>query len=219
MSTVPHTIPETFMTSLAPATCTSDANAGPGRPAGPLEATGDLYARARSGDRSALDDLLGQYGHSLHRFAHARLSPQARGVTDTCDLVQDAVIGVWRHLEHFEFRHQGALLAYLRQAVRNRIVDATRRAARRPASAELSESLADPGRSPLDHVIGVENRRRYRAALAGLKRRDRWAIVLRLEHRLTYEELAVRLAMASPNAARVAFMRAMQRLATLMPES
>jgi RNA polymerase sigma factor (sigma-70 family) len=190
----------------------------PGRPASALEATGDLYTRARAGDRHAWDDLIGRYDGMLRRYARGRLPASARELTDTSDVVQDAVIGVWRRLDQFEFRHQGALSAYLRQAVQNRIIDATRRAARRPVALELSDGHADPGESPLERAIGIDNHRRYRAALARLTRRDRCAIVLRLEHRLAYDELATRLGMPSPNAARVALVRALQRLAAVMTD-
>ena len=46
----------------------------------------------------------------------------------------------------FEHRHQGALQAYLRQAVINRIRDQVRRHARRPVAVELKMSMRTPGR-------------------------------------------------------------------------
>lgn len=184
-----------------------------------LEATADSCLRAREGDRSAWEDLLARYGGTLARFAHGRLPAHARGMTDTCDIVQDAVIRVVGRLDGFEFRHRGALLAYMRQAVRNRIIDLARKAARQPVAVSLADEHVDQGQSPLEQAIGFENAERYRGALARLGTRDRDTIVLRLEQRLSYDEVAAQLEMPSANAARTASMRALRRLASLMAGS
>src|ERR1700693_4175652 len=101
------------------------------------EASVDLLAKAQSGDEEALNQLLARYLPRLRRWASGRLPSAARTMLDTGDLVQDAVIRALRHLETLEIRSDGALQAYLRQAVNNRIIDLYRRAARRPAREEL----------------------------------------------------------------------------------
>ena len=58
--------------------------------------------------------------------------------------------------------------------------------------------------------------RRYEAALARLRPDDREAIVARLELQYSYDELAVALGKPTANAARVAVLRAMSRLADQM---
>src|SRR6476646_5292491 len=87
--------------------------------AGPLdaEATVDLLNRVKQGDEDALGRLLERCIPALRRWAHGRMPRSARGMLDTSDLVQDAVLGAMRRLDTFEPRHQGALQAYLRQAV------------------------------------------------------------------------------------------------------
>lgn len=177
------------------------------------ETTVELLALAKAGDREALDRLLTRCLPALRRWAHGRLPQHARGMFDTADLVQEAAIGAMRRLEAFEPRHQGALQAYLRQAVMNRIRDVMREHARRPQQVSVADSLPGEATSPLEAVIGVENTERYETALARLKAADREAIIGRLELQYSYDELAVALGKPSPDAARVAVMRAMKRLA------
>jgi RNA polymerase sigma-70 factor (ECF subfamily) len=135
---------------------------------------------------------------------------------DTGDLVQDAVINALRHLNTFEIRTEGALQAYLRRAVNNRITDLYRRAARRPARQEIPEDLAAGQTSPLEAAIGAEAVERYERALASLTDAERQAIVLRVELGLSYEEIAAQLEKPSVDAARMAVTRAIARLAAEM---
>jgi RNA polymerase sigma-70 factor (ECF subfamily) len=183
--------------------------------AGPLapETTVELLALAKGGDHEALDRLLARCLPALRRWAHGRLPQHARGMLDTADLVQDAAIGAMRRIEAFEPRHQGALQAYLRQAVMNHIRDVMRQHVRRPQPVGLTDTLPDEATSPLEAAIGIENTERYEAALETLKPADREAIIGRLELQYSYDELAIALGKPSPDAARVAVMRAMKRLA------
>lgn len=180
------------------------------------EVTLDLLDRVKGGDHQALDALLERCIPPLQRWAHGRLPAMARGMEDTADLVQNTVISALRHLHAFEARHQGALQAYLRQAVMNRIRDAVRQRQRRGIPTELPEQIMDDGTSPLDRAIGAENVARYEAALQRLHPADREAIINRLELQLNYDELAVALDKATPDAARMAVMRAMKKLAEEM---
>jgi len=175
------------------------------------ESTIDLVARAKTGDRAALDALCARCLPALRRWARGRLPRHARGLLDTGDLVQETVLHALPRLAEFEPRHQGALQAYLRQAVANRIRDEVRRAARRP-TAELPADSPDVSPSPLERAIGRQGVERYEKALQRLRPEEREAIVNRIELQLSYEELAVALAKPTPNAARVAVTRAVARL-------
>jgi len=190
----------------------------PRAPAQPLspEATIELLVLVRHGDKAALDRLLERCIPALRRWARGRLPQSARGMMDTVDLVQDTVLSAMRRLDAFEARHQGALQAYLRQAVMNRIRDIMRQRQRRPDQVPLPETLADEQMSPLDRVIGAENVARYEAAVQRLAPADREAIVGRIELEYSYAELAVALNKPTPDAARVAVTRAMKRLAEEM---
>jgi RNA polymerase sigma-70 factor (ECF subfamily) len=137
----------------------------------------------------------------------------ARDMLDTDDLVQESVIASLRRIDGFEARREGALQAYLRTALANRIKDIIRSKRRRPVQTELMDDAPDQGASPLDQVIGQENTERYEAAMQRLREADREAIIARVELRYSYQELAVALGKPSADAARVAVVRAVCRLA------
>ena len=174
--------------------------------------TVELLARARAGDRSAVDAIFARCIPALRRWARGRLPAAARGALETQDIVQDTVVKTLEHLDHFEPRHEGALQAYLRQAILNRIRDEARRVARRPLPAELDTGLQAEEASPLDIAIGRQGVERYEAALQRLRPVDREAIVGRLELQYDYRELAAILGKPNANAARVAVTRALERL-------
>src|SRR5262245_24839749 len=117
------------------------------------EPTIELVVKARDGDRMAVEALLQRSIPSLTRFAHGRLPAAARGSLDTGDLVQETVLHVLRRLDTFEPRHVGAMQAYLRQSVINRIRDEVRRIGRHPAPAELSQDLPSEVRSPFEESV------------------------------------------------------------------
>lgn len=114
----------------------------------------------------------------------------------------------------------GALQAYLRQAVLNRLRDELRRKRREPVPVDVSELELEASGSPLEQAIGRENVERYEAALARLRPEDREAIISRLEMDCSYEELAEALGKPTPGAARKAAQRALLRLAkeSIVPE-
>jgi RNA polymerase sigma-70 factor (ECF subfamily) len=191
---------------------------GPVRPASQVnaESSVDLLLKAQSGDAEALDWLLARYLPRLQRWASGRLPGGVRTMLDTGDLVQDAVINALRHLNTIEIRTEGALQAYLRRAVNNRIVDLYRRAKRRPARDEISDHQPAAAPSPLEDLIGAEALESYENALASLRDEERQAVVLRVEFGLDYEEIAAQLAKPSAAAARMAVTRAIARLADEM---
>jgi RNA polymerase sigma-70 factor (ECF subfamily) len=176
----------------------------------------ELLARANAGDRGSLEALCARYLPRLRRWAHGRLPAFARGPLATDDLVQDALLRTLAQLRDFEPRHEAALQAYLREALRNRIRDELRRAGRRPAAHALDSQQPDASPSPLEQTIGRQALERYETALARLKEDDRAAIVARLELQGTYEELAQSLGKPSADAARMAVSRALVRLAEEM---
>ena len=176
------------------------------------DATIDLLIRLRDGDDSALDILIARYIPELTRWASGRLPGWARHAVDTDDLVQDTLIQVFKKLDTFEYRGDGALLAYLRQAVLNRLRNQVRWAERRPLNTTLDEAVHDDRLSPLEAAIGAEAVEAYETALERLRPEEREAVIARIELGLTYPELAQALGKPSADAARMAVARAMVRL-------
>jgi RNA polymerase sigma-70 factor (ECF subfamily) len=180
------------------------------------ESTLTLLERAQAGDSGALETLIGRYLPRLRRWASGRLPNWARDLADTQDLVQETVVQAFKGIDRFEVRGEGALQAYLRQALVNRIRKEIRRVSRRPVGTTLDTQTIDDRPSPLEMAIGREAVERYEQALGRLRPADREAIVSRIELGLTNEELAQALGKPTPNAARMAVERALFRLAKEM---
>ena len=177
-----------------------------------------LLERAVRGDRSAIDELFARYLPRLRRWTRGRLPRWARGVVDTSDLVQDTLLHALTRITVFEPKGDGALRAYLRQAVENRIRDELRRVARRPAVESLDgdDQVPGGGPSPLDRAIDDQTWARYLSALKRLTPRERRLIVGRAELGYSFTQLAYIDGRASPDAARMALKRALVRLASEM---
>jgi RNA polymerase sigma factor (sigma-70 family) len=180
------------------------------------ESSTQLLDRLRTGDDEALELLIGRYLVPLRRWAHGRLPAWARSMSDTQDLVQDAVVRVLRHLATFEPERKGALHAYLRTAVLHRIFDEVRHAHRVPPGVELDEDLTSRQPSPFELAVGQEDREIFEAALEELREEDRELIIARVEWGLSYEEVAAALGKPTANAARMGVRRAVLRLAEVM---
>jgi RNA polymerase sigma-70 factor (ECF subfamily) len=174
-----------------------------------------LLERARQGDSSAFDTLLGRYLPRLRRWTHGRLPRWSRTIADTTDLVQDVMLRTIRRLDVFEPRGPQALGAYLYEAVRNRIRDEHRTVARRGIAVVLSDRHVDSAPSPFDETLTHEMEARYREALDRLCARDRDLLVAHLELDYTHEQLGCMIG-RSRNAARMALHRAIGRLAREM---
>jgi RNA polymerase sigma-70 factor (ECF subfamily) len=184
-----------------------------------LESSYELIARAQSGDDAALNRLLARYLPRLRRWATGRLPTYARDLGDTNDLVQETLVGAFRNLKKFDNRGEGALQAYLRQAVMNRIRTELRRAVRQPRREEIDPDLQAANTSPLERAIGHEAMERYERALETLTAHDREAVIARIEMGYSYAEVAQLVGKPSPDAARVAIVRALGKLAEIMAAS
>jgi RNA polymerase sigma factor (sigma-70 family) len=184
---------------------------------GSLDSTFYLIARVRAGDREALERLFARHLPPLQRWARGRLPKWARQLTDTDDLVQDALVQTFKRIDQFEPRRVGALQAYLRQAVLNRVRDEVRRKGRQPVTeADLELLEVETAASPLEEAIGREGVERYERALARLKPPERDIIIAKVELGYSYAELAEAFDKPSTEAARKAAQRAIVRLADEM---
>jgi RNA polymerase sigma-70 factor (ECF subfamily) len=170
----------------------------------------------RAGDSSALNRLLDRYLPRLSRWASGRLPQWARDLSDTDDLVQDTLVRSVANLDHFEHRGEGALQAYLRNAVMNRIRDEIRHRRRIPEADPLDTAIPSKERSPLETAIGAEALAKYDRALERLEPEMREAVIARIELGCSYAEVAELMGKPSPDAARMMVSRALVKLAEEM---
>ena len=188
-------------------------------PHGGLETTLTLVTRARHGDRMAIELIVERYQVALKRFARGRLPAVARGLVETDDVVQVALVSSLKRLDTFESQFRGSLLAYLRRAVLNQIRDEIRRAQRRPVTAQLSALLPASEQDPLQAVLSREALEQYDAALADLPADQQEAFMMRIEMNCSYREIADALGRPSSESARMLVRRAIESLARTMRRS
>ena len=176
-----------------------------------------LLSALRRGDRAAREAIYARVLPGLRRWASRRLPPYARGLIDTDDLTQDALMRTLDRLETLDVDPQG-LVAYLRTAVMNRVRDEIRAVARRPVGPDSLERCAEAEPSPLEQAIGTQAAERYERALQTLPPRERSAVILRIELGFGFPEIAEALEWRSANSARMAVKRAIARLVASMSD-
>lgn len=180
--------------------------------------TVELIARAKSGDREAVDAIFERAVPPVRRWAHGRVPPTLRSQLDTDDLVQQAVMRTIPRLAHFEARDVGAMQAYLRQSVINEIRTVLRKVRRVQELGDLAEKTESNEDSPLEVAIGNETYDDYRVALGALRTSDRDLVLARVEAHWTNEDIAEHFGYRTVNAARVAVIRALNRLRQALDE-
>ncbi len=154
----------------------------------------------------------------LTAWARGRLPAYARGRLDTDDLVQVTLIRALTHLDGFEPRYEGALMAYLRTTLMNRIRDELRRVKRAPEDDKLAKLMGPSPADPLEEAIGHDAAEQYERGLMQLSDKQREAILLRVEFGYTYEQIAEAMESPSTAAARMQVVRGLERLAEIMHE-
>ena len=178
-----------------------------------------LLDRVRQGSRSAVDLLFRRYASWLRRWARGRLPQWAREGMDTSDLVQDALQRTFAQLARLRSVHVTALRSYLRRTIQNRIGDQLRHATLRRRLALPNESirLSDEAAPQYQQLLDNETWRRYLKGLKQLTPRQQRLIVGRLELEYSYRQMALIERLSTPDAARMAFQRALVRLSNVMP--
>lgn len=174
-----------------------------------------LLHAARSGDRAAQQDLYARCLPLMRRWARGWLPRTHRGLNDADDLVQNAMLRTWHRLAAFEVRGASSFLAYLHQVLLNEVRAELRRCGRQGISVECDETLPCAGDSPVDQVLQRERESAYASALRSLSGRQRRHIELRVEHGMSFGEIAA-LTGGSKDGARMMVARALRSLSQCM---
>ena len=142
---------------------------------GPNRSDADLVAAVRSGDTGAFADLYAEHVESVRRVA-AHVVGEAEGVADA---VQDSFARALQHLD--DLREPDRFRPWLLSIVRHAATDQLR-ARRRltPLDASHDELLASTRLGPESLAEGRELADHVQGCVAGLSRRLRNALALRL---------------------------------------
>lgn len=183
-----------------------------------------LARRAKAGDPAALEALVTRYYERVHAMVRKRIGGDLRGGMESGDIVQDAMFNAARHFDQFEVRSHAELVGWFARVVENAIHSARRKtiAQKRDRQREVSlQDLAGPSddsqaefqpadlASLPDRVAELrEEDERVRVAMARLDEAHRRVLELRISENLPWAEIARRLTLSSPDAARMLYVRA-----------
>lgn len=155
-------------------------------------------------DDAKWNALLDRIRPALLAFAESQAPMWLRSKLDPADLVQQTLLETVRSRERLESRPEYEVLAYLRRALSNNLIDATRkyggiRAEVSPeAFAESSSGLADwlaaPDTSPSERAVRNERFEKLADSLAQLPEAQRIAVELRYLRGLKVSQIAQMLA-------------------------
>lgn len=162
----------------------------------------ELMTRVRSGDAGAYEELLARFGEPVRAAVRRRLHDRLRPHYDSLDFVQD----VWASFIALEpgrcrFASQDALIGFLCQMARNKVVevfrhrfatqkaDITREQALWPAGDETEAGVAGREPTPSQHAVAGEQ---WSVLVARLPAGHR-LVLERLREGHTHEEVAAML--------------------------
>jgi RNA polymerase sigma-70 factor (ECF subfamily) len=186
-----------------------------------------LLERARSGDREARNELFERCRAYVSIVARAQVGSWLQAKVDHSDLVQQTLLEAHRGLDQFRGTTDGEWLAWLKRIVHHNAADFVRRygmAQRRRAGREVSLNAprnadssgpardpSDPGQTPSQIVLRLEEQMEISRAVAQLPPDYQEIIILRNLERLPFDEIAERMGRSRP-AVQMLWMRALKKL-------
>jgi RNA polymerase sigma-70 factor (ECF subfamily) len=202
--------------------------------------TQSLLSRVAVADVSATDRLWERYRPALRRMIDLRLDQAVARRVDASDVVQDVLLKASQRLGEYLRDPRLPFHLWLRQIVRDHIVDAHRRhrtSARRTvdreralyashdggggdscSSLELAAKLRDSELTPAAEALRRELQSRFHDALLCLSDDDREIILIRHFEQLSNTEAALALGL-SEAAAGMRHLRALRRLRSVLGET
>jgi RNA polymerase sigma factor (sigma-70 family) len=156
-------------------------------------------------DRDARERLYANCLPILRRWARQRFA--SCGIHDADDLVQIALLRTLQRLDEIDVRGSGGLLAYLRQIVINEVRSEWRRQVRLGEQSVANESWAADDDPVFNAALSHERDRTWVNALSRLSGYQRAHLSLRVEHGMSFAEIAREIG-SSTDAARMVVARA-----------
>jgi RNA polymerase sigma-70 factor (ECF subfamily) len=155
-----------------------------------------LIARLKAGEMSAFEELVTEYQPLIYALGLHILG----NAEDARDATQETFLKIYRHFAHF--RGEASLKTWICRIAINQARSTERwwRRRHRDQTRSLDEPAEQPGAvslrlvsrapTPESRVLAHERRDQLQAALAGVKKDFRIAVVLRDIEGLSYEEIA-----------------------------
>lgn len=142
-----------------------------------------LMQRVATGDAHAFEEIYRRHGRGA--FLLARRLGAPRELAE--EVVQDAFLSLWRRAAGYR-PERGSVAAWLGTIVRNRVTDAWRRAAARPA--QVAEEYAPELIDERAHGLPADERLAVRTAVGALPAEQREVVALAYFAGLTHDQIA-----------------------------
>jgi RNA polymerase sigma-70 factor (ECF subfamily) len=149
-----------------------------------------LAARAKAGDRAALNALLEHHLTTVYRFIAVKVGPDH---PDLDDIVQETLIGAVRSVNGMRGESEAQVAGWLLAIARHKVADHLRARYRDPHESletKGTDKLVDPNRSVEEQVAERDRSARLRDALKGLTGEQEEVLVLRFILGLGINEVA-----------------------------
>ena len=182
----------------------------------PVEIPEELVARAMTGDRRAVAEVITTVRPLVVRYCRARLGRFDRSSVSADDVAQEVCVAVLTALPGY--RVQGRpFLAFVYGIASHKVIDAHRSATRNRSEpvSDVPDRIASAD-GPEQHTLRAELSEEMGRLLEKLPEKQREILVLRVVVGLSAEETA-ELVGSTPGAVRVAQHRALGRLRKSMP--
>ena len=149
-----------------------------------------ILKRIASGDKSAVQDCLDNYGGLVWSLAR-RLSPN----TDEAeDAVQEIFIDIWKNAARFD-EAQASETTFVAMIARRRLIDRLRKNNRQPNVDSLEDVLTEPSNGRDDSLqLGIEAREAAKA-MKNLRPEQRQILHLSIVQGFSHQEIAEALSM------------------------
>lgn len=190
---------------------------------------GALFTAARQGSREAWGELLDSCRPFLLAVANEELDDVVRSKAGASDVVQETCLEAHRDFAQFSGRTQDELRRWLRRILKNNLANVRRsflNTARRSVQHEVSlDGDSSPGRpehllvadstSPSGRAIHREHEELLQQALQNLPPDYQQVLILRHRDQRSFHDIGQAMD-RSPDAARMLWWRAFERLAELL---
>jgi RNA polymerase sigma-70 factor (ECF subfamily) len=139
----------------------------------------NLAAKAKAGDRTALNALLERHLNTVYRFVSVKIGADH---AELDDVVQETLIGASRSIGGLRGESDAQVAGWLLSIARHKVADHLRGQYSRPhesLEAQVGATLADPAQSVEDQVAEHDRAARLREALRGLTPEQEEVLILR----------------------------------------
>jgi RNA polymerase sigma-70 factor (ECF subfamily) len=157
----------------------------------PDSITHQLWQQAKTGDRSAFEQLFGLHTDRLLVFVRAKLGGRLREKIEPEDILQEAFVAALKSFEDFEYTDDGAFLRWMCRIIDHRLRDAHDYFAAKKRQEIVLPKSALTG--PVTALGRAENRQQIETALAQLSDEHREVLLLRYFEGLSADEAGQRM--------------------------